>query len=272
MVFLDWLGWLSPKNWWAWLPAGRIPLLLVVVLAFFLARQGALAQEAAGVAVSLPVASSVADGSVICSGVEGFFACDQEYDPSMVGVVADTSAVSLEPATGDEDGRLVVSSGKVRVRVLGEVGLGDFVTSSTSPGVAQKAIKNGYVLGVALEAFQPTGGGETEGSVVVAVNIHPEAGLSGPRSDLMEALRSGVSAPIFEPLDSLRYFLAAAMIVVSFTLGLIYFGRVTRAGVEAIGRNPLARRSIQFSIFASILLTIVIVFVGFGISYLILVL
>ena len=62
------------------------------------------------------------------------------------------------------------------------------------------------------------------------------------------------------------------MVLIAFTLGMIYFGRSSRAGIEAIGRNPLAKRVIQFTVFMNIVLTIVIVIVGLAIAYLILIL
>jgi F0F1-type ATP synthase membrane subunit c/vacuolar-type H+-ATPase subunit K len=62
------------------------------------------------------------------------------------------------------------------------------------------------------------------------------------------------------------------MVIISFTLGMIYFGRASRTGIEAVGRNPLAKRVIQLTIFLNIVLTIVIVMVGLAIAYLILIL
>jgi F0F1-type ATP synthase membrane subunit c/vacuolar-type H+-ATPase subunit K len=60
--------------------------------------------------------------------------------------------------------------------------------------------------------------------------------------------------------------------VVAFTLGLVYFGRIARAGVEAMGRNPMAKRMIQLSVLLHVVLTIIIVLTGLGIAYLILIL
>jgi len=88
----------------------------------------------------------------------------------------------------------------------------------------------------------------------------------------MTALREGMSAPIFEPLDSLRYLLAALILLLSFVLGFAYFGRVSRTGIEAIGRNPMASRMIQISILMHILITTVIIILGFGMAYIILIL
>ena len=133
--------------------------------------------------------------------------------------------------------------------------------------MAQLASKNGYVLGTALEDFS-----EGSGAIQVVVDIHPATGTSkSTSSNLIQFIREGLAVPVFEPLESFRYLLAAIMVIIAFTLGLAYFGRSSRAGIEAIGRNPLARRVIQFTTLLNVLLTIVIVVVGLTVAYFILI-
>lgn len=227
-----------------------------------------------GIAVSAPVSDNEAeDGDIICTYPEGNVRCNLDYDPSMFGVISDNPAVSIE----DQDvasPRLIVSSGIVTVRVSsinGNITEGDFVTTSTVAGIGQKASRNGYVLGMAMENYEQNDPNEV-GRIQVMVNIHPAGGLSGPRGNLLQFIRQGLAVPVFEPVESLRYILAALMIIISFTLGMVYFGRSSRTGIEAIGRNPLAKRVIQLTVFMNIVLTIVIVLVGLSISYLILIL
>lgn len=227
-----------------------------------------------GIAVSVPVNDRNAkDGDVICTYKEGNQRCKSAYDPSMYGVISKnpSAAIRDEELSGAE---LVISSGIARVRassVNGNIKEGEFVTSSEVPGVVQLANRNGYVLGTSLENFESRDANDIR-VIQVAVNIHPAAGLAGPRTDLLQVIRQGLATPLLEPLDSLRYLLAVIIVLVSFTLGLVYFGRVARAGVEAVGRNPLARRMIEFSVVLHILLTIVIILVGLVIAYLILIL
>jgi hypothetical protein len=106
---------------------------------------------------------------------------------------------------------------------------------------------------------------------LVSINIHPSSSFVGSRSNLVANIRQALSSPIVSPLDSLRYLLAFIIAIISFALGFIYFGRVVRTGVEAIGRNPLASRIIQATIFVNILITIVIVLTGLAIAVLILI-
>jgi F0F1-type ATP synthase membrane subunit c/vacuolar-type H+-ATPase subunit K len=58
----------------------------------------------------------------------------------------------------------------------------------------------------------------------------------------------------------------------SVVTGFIYFGKVARSGVEALGRNPLAARLIQFGIFINLLLTFGIMLLGGVIAYVIIIL
>lgn len=227
-----------------------------------------------GIAVSVPVNDNeTKDGDIICTYKEGNQRCKKAYDPSMYGVVSrnPSAAIKDEELKGSE---LVISSGIARVRVSsvnGNIKEGEFVTSSDIPGVAQLANRNGYVLGTALENFE-SGNPDDIRAIQVAVNIHPAAGLAGPRTDLLQVIRQGLATPLLEPIDSLRYLLAIIIVLIAFTLGLVYFGRVAKAGVEAVGRNPLAQRMIQFNVILHILLTMVIISVGLGIAYLILIL
>lgn len=226
--------------------------------------------------VALSVALTDADtttGNLVCAHQGGFALCQSDYDSSLYGVVVDEPAVDVRILETDNI-KLVQSTGRVVALVSsvnGNIEPGDFVTTSPQKGVAQKATRNGFVLGVALEGYASDDTSAT-GDILVELNIHPAAGISGTRLNLLELLRSGLSSSIIAPLESLRYVLAALIVVISFVLGFVYFGRVARSGVEAIGRNPLAGRMIQLSVIFNVLVFIVILGVGLGIGYLILIL
>lgn len=250
--------------------------IILIVSSLFLPKSVLGQSDSSGVAISFPLNSAeAASGHVVCSRVEGFVLCDRAYDPQMFGVVTDNPALALEAEGSEGDiSRLVISTGTALVKVSGingPIAEGDSVTASEILGVGQKADRNGYVLGAALNNFE----GDSEddrGEILVAINIHPAAGLAGPRSDLINVIRQGISAPLFEPLAAFRYLLAALMVVIAFSLGFIYFGRVARTGIEAIGRNPMASRLIQLSVIIHIVMTIVVVLIGLAIAYLILIL
>jgi F0F1-type ATP synthase membrane subunit c/vacuolar-type H+-ATPase subunit K len=224
--------------------------------------------SSSGVATTAVVIEDAPNGSVICTREDGNIMCSSEFDPSMYGVVSDTPAAAIVDDSL-ENGRLVIRNGIAEIRVTtqaGDISSGDLLTSSSINGVAQKATKNGYVIGISLDNYSAS----EVGVIQAMINIHPTTSLSGQRGNVLQFIRQGLAVPIFQPLESLRYLLAVLIIIISFTLGMVYFGRASRAGIEAIGRNPLARKVIQLTVILNIILTIVIVLVGLAIAYLIL--
>lgn len=213
------------------------------------------------------------DGSVICAGKGSYVLCAQTYSTAIFGVVNTLPAAAFEAAPQPNQ-HLAVTNGKATVRVsaaAGNIKKGDLITSSLKPGVAMLAAKNGYVIGMALEDYAPQNKNEV-GTIAVSLDIHPTTIFIDVRSNLLEALREGLAAPILTPLAALRYMLAAFVTIASFVLGFVHFGRLARAGVEAIGRNPLARLQIQGSVFINLILMAIIFGGGLGLSYMILVL
>ena len=225
-----------------------------------------------GVATAISI-SGVEDGDLICSYKGGYAKCKNINDPAMFGVVTDNPTAKFD-VVGQNNTKYIITAGKVRVKVSvekGNIKEGDLVTSSDKEGVAKFATQNGFVLGTALDNFSSNNPDEI-GKILISIGIHPEVGLSAARSNLLQVIRQGATGAVLEPLDSFRYLIAALVTVASFIMGFVYFGRVARSGVEAIGRNPLASRIIQFNMILHIMMSIVIVLVGLGIAYLILIL
>jgi len=245
----------------------------ILTLTFSIARNAYAQVTSSGFAISVPLAEVAETGDIICSYEEGFAKCNADNETAIYGVVTDNVSVAVEDPEL-ENSVLALTSGIATVKVNssgGEISEGDYITSSTVSGVGKKAERNGYVLGIAMEGFNADNP-EDVGRIQVTINIHPASGLTGSGSNLLRFIREGIAVPLFEPLESLRYLLAILMVLISFTLGMIYFGRSSRTGIEAVGRNPLAKRVIHFTVILNIVLTIVIVLVGLAIAYLILVL
>jgi hypothetical protein len=230
-----------------------------------------------GVAVYIPISDKVNNGDLISFTPQGYKLSRVGFDPNLFGVV------SLNPGAymRDRDAKSetpVITSGKVLVRVStkeGPIRRNDYVTTSTTPGVAQKASGEGMVLGTALEDYTNSNSNSV-GTILVIVD--PKYAVSGSGSDpggstnLIQNIKRLSKAPYLSPLTSLRYILAAIVLILSFVLGFVYFGRISRAGVEALGRNPLAARIIQLGIVINVLLTAGIILIGASIAYLILIL
>jgi len=250
-----------------------------LMLAFLaLAGGNAYGQTSAGVAQYLEIPGEVEDGMVICTSSEGSLPCQAGYDPNMVGVVTLVSAITIGEATASaEAGPLagtypVTNSGQAYVLVSdenGEIKKGDFITSSTQPGVAVKALKSGFVLGTALEDFhEADDDGNTR--ILASIAIKPAVLSTRAGANLIEMIRQGLEAAFLTPLSALRYVVAGILVIISVTYGFFHFGRLARSGVEAVGRNPLASRAIQMSVLFNVILTIGVIGVGVGIAFLVL--
>lgn len=237
------------------------------------------ADNTSGIAISVPVSDkNVQDGDIVSVKNGNYYLSNTAYDQYLFGVVTTSPAVAFENPQLSES-KPIVSEGKAYVRVSsvnGSIVQGDFITTSTIPGVGQKALEDGFVLGTALETYSNTDPKKI-GTILVSVNPHVLNNLSNVSSEnvrvnLLEMLKTSPNAVTVSPLASLRYILAAIIAIIAFVFGFIYFGRVAMNGIEALGRNPLAGRLIQISVIFNLLLTVVIIGIGLAIAYLILIL
>ncbi|MDP3778518.1 MAG: hypothetical protein Q8R30_00535 [bacterium] len=215
-------------------------------------------EVAEGIGTHVAVEDADAEEGDIISFVSGRYKLSEGVlDDHMFGVVSRPSAVVF--GSSQQDGTNVVFAGKSFVRVStinGEILAGDFISSSAIPGIGAKVDGYGEVLGIALADYREADQ-EKIGKIPVAINI-------------------GVNTPLTrfaaKPIEALRYLMAFLIGASSMIAGFIYFGKVTSSGVEALGRNPLAARLIQFGIFLNLLLTFGIMAAGGIIAYLIIIL
>ncbi|MDP3770530.1 MAG: hypothetical protein Q8R40_06370 [bacterium] len=211
-----------------------------------------------GIGTQVSLADADAEEGDIISFTDGKYRLSGEaLDDHMFGVVSGTSAVAMGDIQS-ERGANVVFAGKSFVRVStinGDIKAGDFISSSIIPGIGAKVDGYGEVLGIALADYHEADQ-EKIGKIPVVINI-------------------GVNTPLTRfaarPIEALRYLMAFLIGSSSIIAGFIYFGKVARSGVEALGRNPLAARLIQFGIFLNLLLTFGIMVVGGVIAYVIII-
>lgn len=90
------------------------------------------------------------------------------YDPNLIGVVSTLPWRIMGRDTPNS--KPVALTGRVPIKVKGEVAVGDPLTSSLIPGIAQKATEEGLILGRALEDFTPLLDTQ-EGKILVFLNI-----------------------------------------------------------------------------------------------------
>lgn len=210
-------------------------------------------------------------GDILTASEKGLNRSNIGFDNKMFGVISDQPLLVFRSET---KGKPVIRSGIAQVNVTtlnGPIKYGDYITSSSVPGKGQKASESGYVLGIALSQFSGSGG--SEGKVSVAVRIE-YAELSNPRfagrlfGFIGTALLENVSDP--KQIGNVIRFVAAGLVVLlSFTFGFLTFSRSIAKSVEALGRNPLAKSTIQLSMVINIALLVVTGIIGIVASILI---
>jgi hypothetical protein len=227
-----------------------------------------------GTAIGVTISGEkVQDGDIISATPEGYKKTVSSYDPQVFGVVSTKPAVYLSDTTSPTD-IPVISVGQVRVRVSsqnGNIKKGDFITSSTVPGVGQKATDNGFVLGTADQDYS-SNDPKKVGLILVTLHPHFAKITNDITRNMVQTFNLGMDAARQSPLGFVRYVVSGTITLLSFFFGFRFFARASNRGVEAIGRNPLAKQAIMLSVFINSLVTIAIMFFGVAIAYLILVL
>lgn len=192
------------------------------------------------------------------------------YDETMHGVyVKNPKIVYRSPGNNDP----VARNGEVDVNVStlnGVVKIGDYVSSSPIPGKGQLATDfTGYMLGVALAPFGEKDGVEItfkekkyrSGKIKVAIGIGPASpsvikasgGLFGTIRFLGSSLAYNV-ANSKQAERLIKIILAVLIALASIFMSVHFFGKNVTQGIESIGRNPLARSTIQTMIILNIIL------------------
>lgn len=184
----------------------------------------------------------------------------EAYSKDLFGVL-DSDAL-LVHQTGE--GEPVTTSGIASVNVTSEAGpikKGDLITSSSNPGKGQKATNGGYILGKALADLEGN-----NGQVLVEVRIENSQLNTGKAvSQVFNTLNALVTRNLTSPESSfkvIQYLLASLVFLASIIFAFWGFSRSIPKSIEAIGRNPLARRSIQVSLIINAVLTVLVALAG----------
>lgn len=224
-----------------------------------------------GIANDLSIRNSnVESGDIISFSNNGYILSKIAYDPLVVGVVTKNPAIAI--VGNNQNTYPVVSTGNAYVNVSGMGGAikpGDLITTSTIPGIGQKANHSGYVIGSSEDSFSPKSSSDI-GQVNVSLNIHYFSNRVTVSSSLLDVLSLTSTATYEDPATVFKYFVAGVVVVISVVFGFIFFGRTANRGIEALGRNPLAGKIIQLGIFLNVLITIAIIAGGLVVAYFIL--
>ena len=259
------------------MPKIKVPSTLIVGLTALLlgvATNQAMAQMAKGMSTSiLDIVGEAKTGQIVTHESDSYTLANEPFDYDIVGVIVENSSLALVD-TANQNAKLVMQKGEAEIlasNTLGDIKKGDYITSSNTPGIGQKADKNGFVVGRALEDL--TVDPQTNTGTVWST-IEPKYTYinNTMKTNLLDALRSGSLSPLLNPVESLRYILAALIVAATFIIGFSTFGKSSSRTIEALGRNPLAQRSIKTAMIFNMILAFGVMLIGLALAYLILVL
>jgi len=228
-------------------------------------------------AISLPVepygdVTPVAGGIVVQK--DGIYTLSNyAYDANIVGVIVADPDISFEDLNL-QNPSLVTTEGEVKVlvsNVNGNIKEGDYLTSSDVPGIAVKALESGQSIGMALADFSSEDVGSTS-MIWITLDIRMNYVDKNISLNVLDVVRKSLNSPFMTPIQALRYILVFIIVIASFVIGFSSFGRISMETVESLGRNPLASSSIRKVMIFNFVLTAIIMGIGLGIAYLILIL
>ncbi len=261
-------------------------IILAILLLFpFISPTSAFAQiPNFGIATTYQITDKdLVDGDIlsISTGKNLIERTTKEYDSKMYGVyLASPKAVYRIP----EANFPVLRNGEALVNVsniAGPIKKGDYITSSPIIGKGQKATEvTGYILGIALSDFDGKNGSDVNfsgknykmGKVNVAIGIGPASPIqikgNGGLLGAIETVVYGFLLNLQTSRDTrwIRYLLAAIVTIFTIYINFRTFGRNITHGIEAIGRNPLAKVSIQSMIILNIGLIAFVTLAGIGLA------
>lgn len=189
-----------------------------------------------------------------------------EFDPEVAGVLYPDATIVYH--SGNE-GIPIAISGVIRINVTtlgGPIEPGNFITTSAVPGKGQRTDSpRGHILGTALTSFGENDGTQIQledgtqirqGTVLVKLDIRPgDIQSVGIASKVVDQIGSLLLKNVATPERSevfFRFIMAGLIAIISISIGLFTFGRNITRGIEAMGRNPLARTQIQAMILLNV--------------------
>jgi len=248
-----------------------------LTLLFFASPTWAQLQEDISFAVTKIISDPEAvTGDIVSINTEGnIVRSSLSFDPLMYGIVTDTATIVYHPT---EEGTPILRGGIATVNattLTGEIAPGDYITSSPIVGKAQKTnVRDGWVVGIALTKLAEGDGEQTtfeerqisQGPIQVSLVLGPAIeGTAGDVSRIVDQVGQLLLANVQTPTGTnsfFRFLLAALIAIAAIAIGFGSFGRNITRGIEAIGRNPLAKRQIQAMIILNIFLIALISLAG----------
>lgn len=243
----------------------KILFFILIFSGLFVFGEIALSQKLPSIAKNLEATDQETKiGDIVSETGQGIFRSMIAYDRDIVGIVGESPILVFgKPTTTTLP---VIYLGEALVRVSnknGEIKKRDFITSSEKPGIGQKATQSGIVIGRALEDSN-----QEEGLIKAEINIqYADIGFGkvsplGIFTKIIGEFGRAENLP-----EVLRYIFALLLAAGSFFVGFFAFVRALQKGVEATGRNPLAKNSIRFAMILNLLGIIILTLAGLSLAF-----
>jgi len=204
------------------------------------------------------VSDSAAESGDVVAFVDeaGTYRLALSDDSTLAGVIVENALIVLE---AEEGGVPVVASGEVLVNVStlgGPISTGSLIGVSSIPGKGQRTMDSSRAFGIAREPFE---------TAPTTVTIAGEEVPVGPIRVLLSGIQSNPeNEPIFDqgpggPVpEAFKYVMALLVGVGSIYISFRNFGSNIKSGIISIGRNPLAKTTIQAMVLLNIVLVVLV--------------
>lgn len=214
------------------------------------------------------VGETVLDGYIVANTESGYAVTTEAYQQNQSGVVTERPAIEIGTEGENETTYPIATNGDALVWVSlsnGEIKKGDPITSSPFAGIGMKATSPGPILGIALiDVAVPDNGADLDQIITkVRVAINPTNENKINNSIYNNSTRQ---SPAFSTSSLIRFGVGALIIISTIFISLNFFGKLSRSGVEAIGRNPLAFKKIEFGITINIVVGFLIAIIGIAVA------
>ncbi len=215
----------------------------------------------------------------------GIIRAGAPYSSHLFGILKDNPLAVYRRV--DNSGKPIVRSGMINVNVTtlnGPIKSGDYITSSDIAGMGMKATDSGYAIGIANGSFDEKSGNSTayqgktirSGTVPVTIGlVFADISAAGgqPGSSILNQAGNSLIKNIQTPqgFDRLMKFILAGLIMlIAIIFAFITLIRAIPKAIEAVGRNPLAKKSINLSLALNIGFIIVMIMVAALVTILVL--
>lgn len=216
-----------------------------------------------------PIAEKVQEGSIITVKQGKYALSDTPGDLLVIGAVTSHPAIT-QKFTGAVPFRPVITSGIGYVLVStinGPIKKGDFITTSSIPGVGQRATELENTIGIAEEGFRE--GKDVIGKIPVMINIR-RGQINGVLENYIE---SGVRIIVagITPMSILKLSLASTVVITSMVLSFWVLNRKSKKHTRLKTRWFLPEKRKFFTAVSHVLLVMFILYAGFTAGVLLLV-